>query len=265
MSTENNDGKGKTAGGIPGVGNGDHGGDDWRKRAEEAEKELNKARVEQGRVKTLAQRNKELEEELAKARSAGARQALPENLREAVSDETAQAADHIARQESERVRQEVSERANKTDGQVERLRQSMIDMQIDSRFPGFRQSVDAGGELEAQWKRFLAVDGPSVVSAYEAGNIGALSILIRRFYAEADVPVPDVKEGSPIVPGPKSGAGGGTDTQHGGVSGKIYSTQEFNDANEKLSRDLARGVIDRNEYEKAGDELERALAEGRVR
>ena len=57
MSEENKEVTGKeaaAAAGIPGVGGGGGGESvDWRKRAEEAERELNKARVEQGRVKSL--------------------------------------------------------------------------------------------------------------------------------------------------------------------------------------------------------------------
>ena len=61
------DKKNEAAAGLPGVGNSQAGDVDWRKRAEDTERELQKASVEQGRVKSLAQRNKELEEELAKA------------------------------------------------------------------------------------------------------------------------------------------------------------------------------------------------------
>ena len=141
------DKKNEAAAGLPGVGNSQAGDVDWRKRAEDTERELQKARVEQGRVKSLAQRNKELEEELAKVRSAGAHSALPEELREAVSDETAQAAEHIARHVTDPVRQEFLERDSRTREDIAHLRQELIDSKIDSAFPGFRQAVDAGGAL----------------------------------------------------------------------------------------------------------------------
>ena len=48
------DKKNEAAAGLPGVGNSQAGDVDWRKRAEDTERELQKARVEQGRVKSLA-------------------------------------------------------------------------------------------------------------------------------------------------------------------------------------------------------------------
>ena len=250
------------AAGLPGVGNNQGGGDvDWRKRAEQTEQELNKYRVEQGRVKALAQRNKELEDELAKVNRAGAHGALPEELREAVSDETAQAAEHIARHVTDPVRQEFLERDSRTRDDIAHMRQEMIDYKIDAAFPGFRQAVDAGGTLEAAWRRFLSVDGPSVAQAYGGGNMNALSVLIGRFYNEAGVPVPRGNTSSIAEPQSMGGGGG----QGGQPQGKVYSQAEFEAENERMARDLARGIIDRKQYQALDAELMAALNEGRVR
>ena len=250
------------AAGLPGVGNSQAGDVDWRKRAEDTERELNKARVEQGRVKSLAQRNKELEEELAKVRSAGAHSALPEELREAVSDETAQAAEHIARGVTDPVRQEFLERDSRTREDIAHLRQELIDSKIDSAFPGFRQAVDAGGSLEAAWRKFLAVDGPSVANAYGSGNMAAMNVLIARFYNEAGVPVP---RGNPSAVAEPQGMAGGQGGGSGAPQGKVYTQAEFEAENARMTRDLARGVIDRKEYQRLDAELMAALNEGRVR
>lgn len=250
------------AAGLPGVGNGHETDVDWRKRAEETERELQKARVEQGRVKSLAQRNRELEEELAKVKSAGAHSALPEELREAVSDETAQAAEHIARHVTDPVRQEFLERDSRTRDDIAHIRQEMMDYKIDAAFPGFRQAVDAGGSLEAAWRKFLAVDGPSVAQAYGSGNMAAMSVLIVRFYNEAGVPVP---RGNPSAVAEPQSMGGGNGGGSGAPAGKVYTQAEFEAENARMTRDLARGVIDRKEYQRLDAEMLAALQEGRVR
>jgi len=266
MSEENKEVAGKeavSAAGIPGVGGGGGGGEsvDWR-RAEEAERELNKARVEQGRVKSLAQRNRELEEELAKVRSAKAHDALPEELRESVSDETAQAAEHIARHVTDPVRQEFLERDSRTRADIDRIRGEIIDYKIDAAFPGFRQAVDAGGKLESAWRKFLSVDGPSVANAYGSGNMAALGVLISRFYNEAGVPAP---RGNPSAVAEPFIAAGGGEGQAGSVQGKVYTQSEFEEENRRIQRDLARGLIDKKEYDRIDAELFEALNQGRVR
>ena len=266
MSEENKETRDRdtaSAPGLPGVGGGaSQDGVDWRKRAEDVERELNKTRVEQGRVKTLAQRNKELEEELARVKSARAHDALPEDLRESVSDETAQAAEHIARHVTDPVRQELLDRDSRTRADIERIRAEMIDYKIDAAFPGFRQAVDSGGKLETEWRRFLAVDGPSVARAYGNGDMAAIGVLVSRFYSEAGVPAP---RGNPSAVAEPYMAAGGGEGQAGSAGGKVYTQSEFEAENKRIQRDLARGIIDKKEYDKIDAELFAALSEGRVR
>ena len=58
------------------------------------------------------------------------------------------------------------------------------------------------------------------------------------------------------------GGGGG---QGGQPQGKVYSQAEFEAENERMARDLARGIIDRKQYQALDAELMAALNEGRVR
>ena len=253
------------ASGLPGIGGGSEGGGDaayWRKRAEDAERQAQSARVDSGRVSALARENNALKAENERLKEKGAVDALPDDLKDSVPEDIAKAAAIIARREVESGRSLIDQSLAAHSAEMSRMSERMMDDQIDSAFPGFRVSISAGGNLADAWARYLSVFRPSVEAAYASRNIVAMRRIILQFYGEAGVPAPG--GGAPSAAEPTQVRGGDAAGKAYTGDKRVYTMAEYEAENERIRIGLRNGSVSREEYARIDAELEAAAFEGRV-
>jgi len=193
---------------------------DWKAKFEEAQKALNSARVEQGRVKKLDERNKELEAELARLSKERSEQAalagLPDELKEELPESMQKGASIIA---TNAVRAAMAER----DAEMARLKEQMAERdrrsaemtqarfaeQIEKNFPGFLKSaVLDSGDKHAAWVQYQRYNAGSINAAVKSCDFDTLSWHIRKFYTdELGIAAPSGGTGA-AAPAPRTFGGG---------------------------------------------------------
>lgn len=241
--------------------------------------ELQRERVEHGRVKalsqTLSEKDREikaLKDEVAKLRTTTQDylSMIPEELRASVDPDTVKVIGAVAKslqdgQESEYRRRE-EERNAREERQRETERQARlatIDQKIEGSFPGFLRDTDIGGDKVQAWGRFLnSGHRNAVAEAYNSGNFDALSDYISLFLTKAGVAPRDVANGAVATPRPTSLAGNGGASAG---SDKVYTFDEYSAALEKAGNDAREGRITSAQYNSAMDELNAARDGGRVK
>lgn len=240
---------------------------DSERRIAELERELQSAKVEQGRVKKLSEELKARDEELAKLRSSRQTEdilsALSEEDRESVSPEVltamAKLAGKVRSDNEQRLREQEAISARAEAGRREADAEN-FSRAVDARFPGFFQSVGIGGANEAAWKTFMRFNGPSVKNAYERCDMDAIVHFVESFYRfHLGTEVPSGK-GATAAPEP-SNQGGGIRSDAGG--GRVYTSEEYAALDERCMRLRREGKI--QEYRKLKEELDSILSENRVR
>lgn len=249
------------------------GGEDWKAKCESLQRELASAKVEQGRVKKLDERVKELEAEL-KSRNAGRTReellaSLSEETRENVAPEVQAAAAEIAaaalareREANEaRFAQLESERAAASKMQAESEQRAFM-ARIDSAFPGFLSSVGPGGTNAVAWTRYLQFNKGSVAGALAACDFPTIEYHIKQFCQSIEIPVPSADGGAAAPSDPGNQAGGAVPQQRF-AQGKVYTGEEYDALDAKCEKLRREGRLD--EYRQLRDELESALHEGRVK
>lgn len=247
------------------------GGDttDWKAKFEEAQRELNSARVEQGRVKKLDEENKALREKLAGAealeRAKKEVAALDETTRGSAPDDylvgagvlaQKMAADAIAAKSAEFERR-MAEREQR-DAAASRQR---FGQRIEQTFPGFLKSaVSDGGDKHAAWVQYQRYNAASINAAVKDCDFDTLSWHIRKFYTdEVGIPPPSGDSGA-AAPDPST-IGGGTSVAL--KPGKVYTWDEIDALYDEIEKLRARG--DKEGMKRLSDEVERAQKEGRVK
>ena len=240
--------------------------------------ELQRERVEHGRVKALSQsdseksrRIKELEDENAQLRNEKIdyMQLIPEDLRASVDPDSAKAFGALAKGLVDRKDAEYNKRDEERRAQELRLleeqkqsRLERINQQIEWKFPGFFANTGVGGSMEKPWLKFLdRGHRDSVVNAYNDGNFVVLSDLISLFLSEAGVTQRNDATGA--ITSPRNTTLAGYDGAAAG-SDKRYSFDEYAEALEKAGNDARSGVITGAQYRAIMQELSKARDEGRV-
>lgn len=240
--------------------------------------ELQRERVEHGRVKALSQsdseksrRIEELENENAQLRNVNLdyMQLIPEDLRSSVDPDSAKAFGAIAKGLVDRKDAEYNKRDEERRAQELRLleeqkqsRLERINQQVEGKFPGFFANTGVGGSMEKPWLKFLdRGHRDSVVNAYNGGNFVVLSDLISLFLSEAGVTQRNDATGA--ITSPRNTTLAGYDGAAAG-SDKRYSFDEYAEALEKAGNDARSGVITGAQYRAIMQELSKARDEGRV-
>lgn len=235
--------------------------------------ELQRERVESGRVKALNQKVKELEAAVASA-------SLPENLRGSVSDEVVQAAHAMASREAQGVRSETDQRfdAERTErarfeaqskADHERVvanQKAMFDARVSERFPKFFVSVGAGGDKSDAWGKYMNLNGPSVFAAYNNFDFEAVCYHIAAFYREIGVSS-NADGATAATADPRGDSGSGESRIDMSIPGtkKTYGYDEYVSEMDKVQKDFYAHRIDRKTYDAKIKELESAVAESRVK
>lgn len=257
-----------------GAAGGDAGGDatDWKAKYEEAQRQLQSAKVEQGRVKKLDEEKKALEAKVAELsasrRSEAAISALPDDIREDMPENFAKGSALVAQRM-------VDEALASRDAELRELKAQMavreqqgaaiarqnFAQKIGNEFPGFfRDAVLEGGDKHAAWQKYLRFNAASVTTAFNACDFDTLSWHIRNFYnTEVGIPPPSGGTGA-AAPDP-SPTGGGTSVAI--RPGKTYTWDEIDKLYDEIESLRSRG--DFEGMKRLSDEVERAQKEGRVK
>lgn len=254
-----------------GAAGGDAGGDatDWKAKYEEAQRQLNSAKVEQGRVKKLDEENKALRSRLAGAEALKRAKEEVANMGEEQRGEVPEdylvgagvlaqkmAAEAIAAQKAE-FDQRMAERDQR---EAAATRQNFA-QRIEREFPGFlRDAVTEGGDKYAAWVKYQRFNAATITAAVNACDFDTLSWHIRNFYnTEVGIPPPSGGTGA-AAPDP-SPTGGGQRVH--AETGKIYTAQEYAELEKKAMQ--LRRMGDFEGYRKLDAELNNILTEGRVK
>lgn len=255
-------------GAISGGGSSAGEATDWKAKYEEAQRELNSARVEQGRVKKLDEEKKALENQLEELRAArlqdDAMSALPDDLRSDLPADYQKGASIIAHNT-------VSAELKQRDAEIADLRRKMVEREqrdaamrnadfarlIESRYPGFLVAISEGGDKCDAWKRYLRFNRNDVVAARNSGDIDAMIYHIDRFFTEELGVQPPSGASEAAAPDPSAISGGQPTAQR---TGRQYTEAEIDDLFDK--KEAARDRGDWAEVKRLTDEINRAQASG---
>lgn len=246
-------------------------GENWEAKCKELEKQLQTAKVEQGRVKALDTRNKELEKELAKFKEVEETKTIVESLtpeeRGDMPDEyldpmvkvAKRATDTAVASVNEELQRIRSEREAEKAAAAQRTANDFLS-RIDEKFPGFRSAIATGGDKERAWASYLEHNAASVVAAFKSCDFASLAYHIERFYREVLGVRPPEGNGGAAVPDPISTSGAGAEILS---EGKTYSQMQI----DKMYDDIeaARDAGDFARVKALSATLERAVREGRVK
>lgn len=253
-----------------GAAGGDAGGDatDWKAKYEEAQRQLQSAKVEQGRVKKLDEENKALRSRLAGAEALKRAKEEVANMGEDQRGEVPEdylvgagvlaqkmAAEAIAEQKAEFDRR-IAEREQREAAAA----QARLFQQIEQEFPGLLRDISEGGDKHAAWLKYQRYNAPSITKAIGENDFDTLAWHFRNFYnTEVGIPPPSGGTGA-AAPDP-SPTGGGQRVH--AETGKIYTAQEYAELEKKAMQ--LRRMGDYDGYRKMDAELNTILTEGRVK
>ena len=254
-----------------GAAGGDAGGDatDWKAKYEEVQRQLQSAKVEQGRVKKLDEENKALRSRLAGAEALKRAKEEVANMGEDQRGEVPEdylvgagvlaqkmAAEAIAEKSAE-IDRRMAEREQR---EAAATRQNFA-QRIEREFPGFlRDAVTEGGDKYAAWVKYQRFNAATITAAVNACDFDTLSWHIRKFYNdELGLSPPSGGTGA-AAPDP-SPTGGGTSVAV--KPGKVYTWDEIDKLYDEIEVLRSRG--DREGMKRLSDEVEKAQREGRVK
>lgn len=249
---------------------------DYKSRCEELERQLASAKVEQGRVKTLDAKTKELEKELSELRaqreSAEVLSGLSDDERESlppgVANIAVKAADLAARRERQATDERIAilerEREEERKATAE-IRQREFVRKIKSSYPGFMESIEVGGDKHEPWNAYLENNSDTICSAIAKCDFPVLEYHIKMFYKTVlQIPIPSATGGTGTgAPSPETigGANRSLRTEVPGAK-KIYTQEEYDALTKKAMELRAAGKF--AAYGEITDELDAALAEDRI-
>lgn len=246
--------------------------EDWKSKYEEAQRQLNSAKVEEGRVRKLNEEKKALEKRLAELeRGSQAREiaaAVSDEDRGDIPEEYVGLAAKVAAEATARVSKSMS-------GEIERIRKEREDeqqamqkrvseqflTQVDARYPKFLKDIGVGGDKEEAWKSFMENNSESVSKAYNSCNLKGMIYHLDRFYREIGVRPPEGGRVGASAPDPVMTTGSGLGLNSDDPN-KKWTKEEY-DALEKKAYAL-RASGDFKGYTKMVQEMDNILAEGRL-
>lgn len=217
---------------------------DWRKRCEELEKQLNSTRVEEGRVKKLAEELKARDEELAKLRAKNEEDNLLDNLsqeeREEIPAEFLNATSKLIRSGLDKVRSQYDQRLKDYESRMSSNAQEDMLRRIDAQYPKFRQDVGAGGDKQEAWSVYRRYNQASIAEAINTGDYDTLSYHIKKFYTD-HLGVSDPTEGFGAAASEPSHVSAATRGQP--TNGNKYTIEELDALYEEVEK-----ARDNNDY-----------------
>lgn len=253
-------------GGTPGDGI------DWKAKYEESQRELNSARVEQGRVRKLDEEKRELQRQLDEERAARQTQTvidgLPEDVRGDIPEDYLKAQSIIAQRTADQAVNGQAERFAELERKIaerekreREIAQSRFTERIEREFPGFlKAAVMDGGDKHAAWVQYQRYNAASINAAANACDFDTLAWHIQTFYRN-ELGIDPPSGGHAAAAADPSSIGGGTPTVVN--PGKVYTWDEIDGLYDQIEEMRARG--DRDGVRRLSDEVETAQREGRVK
>ncbi len=253
---------------------------------EQLKAELQRQRVEAGRLKKvsedLAAAQAELAEMRRKLSEANAKDAEQRALgyiapeRRAIIDEdvmkgSADIARGMISETEARLKAEIAELRAKQE-QIAQAAGAAVsgafDSQIERAFPGFIAKTNAGGEFNAAWSQFLGTEDPatglpyerSVQEAYGRQRIAGIARVINAFLEESGVG----RRASLVDAVVPSGSASETSGQPRGKDTNVYTTGEMEKALKDARTAYERGTIDLKTRTAITQKFQTAISEGRV-
>jgi hypothetical protein len=239
--------------------------------------ELQRERVEHGRVKALAQSDSEksrriesLEREVEELKNASQDylDMLPPEMRDQVDPGQLKVIGTIASKLQSKRDEEFRRRDAERDAEVKRIiesdtRSKVVDVErkIEGRFPGFIQETSTGGDKCDPWLKYLRSGKQNaVLSAYNNGEFEVLSTFISEFLSQIGSSTRGRATGAVASPRTTSSAG------FGGVVGddSTLTFQEYSSRLEQAGEGVLSGSIDEAKYKAIVGELNQARDDGRV-
>lgn len=259
------------AGGTPpagGAGAPAGEGDAKDKRIAELEKELQRERVEGGRLNKANDEIAKLREENERLK----REHGSEAVLKGVSKETLeQTPDDVKRFASEAIAGAVGAERERHEAEMRELREqnarqatAMFAQRINAAFPGISERIRKGGEWNEAWVKYQLHNAGSITSAIKTGNFDTIFYHFNRFMSEANVQLPSGVQPGSAAAEPRA-MGGGVPQTPGAEAGKIYTVAEYTRLMNQAQEKFQRHEISANDYRGICGELEKAHREGRVK
>lgn len=247
--------------------------EDWKSKFEEAQRQLNSARVEEGRVRKLNEEKKALEKriaELEKGRQAAEIVAgMSEEERGDVPEEYVGVAAKAALNASEKVAARVTdelerlrkEREEEREEAQKRMSRQFL-AQVEAKFPKFLADIGAGGDKKRAWDAFMENNSESVLKAFNSCNLDGLVYHVNRFYRdELGVRPPEGEGAGSPAPDPITSHGGNLNLNPEDP-GKKWTKDEYEALEKKALSLRASGNF--KEYRRIVQELDNILSENRL-
>lgn len=239
--------------------------------------ELQRERVEHGRVKALSQSDAEksqriaqLEREVEELKSASQDYLamLPPEMRDQIDPDQLKIIGTLASKMQSKQAEEFRRRDAERDAEFKRIRESemrskakSVERKIEETFPGFIRDTATGGDKCEPWLRYLGNGRQAiVVDAYQNGQFEILSTFISEFLSQIGSSTRGNTTGAVVSPRTTSSA------VFDGMSGsdKTMTYADYCSQLEKAGDDVRAGLIDEAKYMAIISDLNKARDEGRV-
>ena len=239
--------------------------------------ELQRERVEHGRVKALSQSDAEksqriaqLEREVEEFKSASQDYLamLPPEMRDQIDPDQLKIIGTLASKMQSKQAEEFRRRDAERDAEFKRIRESemrskakSVERKIEETFPGFIRDTATGGDKCEPWLRYLGNGRQAiVVDAYQNGQFEILSTFISEFLSQIGSSTRGNTTGAVVSPRTTSSA------VFDGMSGsdKTMTYADYCSQLEKAGDDVRAGLIDEAKYLAIISNLNKARDEGRV-
>lgn len=265
---------GALGGTADGAGNG--GEPDYKALYEEAQKQLQKEKVESGRLRRSEEEKAALRKELDELKQArlaeDAISALPDDLKSEVPDDFKRGSALIAQRTVDTAMAGANERLARLEQEREEdKKRKMVQAQnelvarIEAAFPGFGKSIKAGGDKHDAWNKYQLRNAPTIVKALTEADFDTMKYHIETFFRQLELPPPSGDQDGSAVPDPRS-MGGGAESQASVLQpGKTYTVKEYQRILTEAQEKFQRHLLSYREYVGVCDELTKAYKEGRVK
>jgi hypothetical protein len=244
---------------------------DWKAKFEEAQHALESAKVEQGRVKKLAEENAKLQKQLAERTTRRPSDYLTDEERKGIDDDQrgiidkmvdGRVSDAVAasREEIAALKAQLAQQNAERDERDNARRKRELDERFEREFPGLAAQIGPGGDKQSAWANYRRFNGASIDAALASFDFDALAWHVNKFFTDELGIAPPSGGKAPAAPDPGNIGGGKPVTVK---PGKTYTWDEIDALYDQIEELRARG--DREGMKRLAEEVELAQREGRVK
>lgn len=233
----------------------------------ELERELQKNRVENGRLAKANEHIRDLEGKLSEYQKREAEKStiadLPQDLKESLPEDYLKALGTVGAKISREAEARQKAESERYASEVAAIRKQAFGERVERNHPGFIAEVADGGKLHDAWVKYQRFNRDSIVNAFNACDYDTLAYHIGRFCDEVGVQFPSGGREETAAADPRALGGGGNGAETQKPAGKVYTSEEYVKLYDELERARDRG--DFAEMKRIDSEIKKAPAEGRVK